>query len=108
MAIVVSGCQDDGDASALSSGLTASEVPLTASLTATADNWLRQASPFANDGTGRRMGVGADASSQQVSVLRFDQAALSAAVGNRSLYSAKLQMTLTPLNFHSGWNGGEI
>jgi RHS repeat-associated protein len=71
-----------------------------------ADNGLRQASPFANNGTGKTMGVSATAGQQETGVLRFDQAAIAAAVAGKSVYSAKLKIAVTPT--HSGWNGGKI
>lgn len=76
------------------------------SLRPIADAGLRQVAPFANNGTGLTMGVSAVANNQEVSILRFDQAAIASAVGSQSVYSARLEVAISPN--HSGWNGGRI
>src|SRR4051812_33051089 len=96
---LVCGCNGDGD-----NDVAGYAAPLSTSLKPIADNTLREASPFSNDGAAATLVVSPEPGKQQVGVLRFDQAAIQSAVAGRSIYSAKLELTEPAFNTAGGLN----
>ncbi|MBM4361751.1 MAG: C-type lectin domain-containing protein, partial [Deltaproteobacteria bacterium] len=72
-----------------------------------ADTTVRLASPFSSYGNTTTLGVtSASIVNLQKSLIRFDQAAIAAAVGTQALYSARLDLTVAGISV--GWLGGRI
>jgi len=104
------GCSSEGsagdEADAGETTSVKSEALTLAPINANADTSVRQAFPFSNDGIGVHLGVSSVAGSEQRSLIRFDQAAIAAAVGTQSVYSAHIELTIT--GFSEGWGGGQL
>jgi hypothetical protein len=76
-------------------------------LLAVADTELRSTTPFANYGTSPDLHVSsASIADLRRSLLRFDTAAITSAVGNQALYFARIDLTIKGIS--AGWLGGQI
>jgi hypothetical protein len=72
-----------------------------------ADTRIASAVPFGNDGTGNNLGVtSATVVQLERSLIRFNQAAIEAAVGGEALYSARLDLHVR--NSPVGWLGAKM
>lgn len=70
------------------------------------DTRLMQVAQYANDGNSSTLAVSAVAGQQQRALLRFNQATINTAVAGRSVYSARIELTVN--NVSMGWNGGQL
>jgi len=75
-------------------------------ISAAADTSLRRAAQYANDGIGMNLSVSSVSGAGQRSLIRFDQAAIAAAVGSQSLYRAQVELPIGSIS--EGWGGGEL
>jgi RHS repeat-associated protein len=82
-------------------------TPVTVTLNSTADTNIRQPSPTFNYGTASTIKVtGSSLSSWEAGLVKFDPAAIQAAVGTGTLQSATLQLTIS--NASLGWGGSQV
>jgi len=74
---------------------------------ATADTTIRQVTPFANDGTGQLLGVtSASIASLERGLVRFDTAAIQAALGGTEITEAYVELSIAGMSLD--WLGGAV
>ncbi|HKU44515.1 MAG TPA: DNRLRE domain-containing protein, partial [Polyangiales bacterium] len=115
LSALLSACGDDVDLSrdagsrdaAVAAVGQALVTPVTTTLNATADTTIRQPAPTLNYGTGSTIKVtGSSLSSWEAGLVKFDAAAIQAAVGSGTLQSARLELTIS--NASLGWGGSQV